>query len=153
MKWKLLFFLLLIPIDLLAIKLMVCYIDPPSLNPVLKTVEVEGDNLILKLFDILASPPQDLMSFVPKGVLRAYFIVDDILILDLDKGKLKNMDFLSERYFIHTVLYTIFNNLKTVNVVYFTINGERRRVLANYVDIRYGFPRRIWKEWPVKKVK
>lgn len=56
MKWKLLFFLLLIPIDLLAIKLMVCYIDPASLNPVLKTVEVEGDNLILKLFDILASP-------------------------------------------------------------------------------------------------
>jgi len=152
MRWKLLL-LLLIPIDLLAMKLMVCYIDPVSLNPVLKTVEMEGDNLILKLFDILASPPQDLMSFVPQGVLRAYFIVDNIMILDLDEEKLKNMDFLSERYFIHTVLYTIFNNLKTVNVVYFTINEERRRVLANYVDIRYGFPRRIWEEWPVKRMK
>jgi len=152
MRWKLLL-LLLIPIDLLAMKLMVCYIDPVSLNPVLKTVEMEGDNLILKLFDILASPPQDLMSFVPQGVLRAYFIVDNIMILDLDEEKLENMDFLSERYFIHTVLYTIFNNLKTVNVVYFTINEERRRVLANYVDIRYGFPRRIWEEWPVKRMK
>ena len=152
MRWKLLL-LLLIPIDLLAMKLMVCYIDPVSLNPVLKTVEVEGDNFILKLFDILASPPQDLMSFVPQGVLRAYFIVDNIMILDLDEEKLENMDFLSERYFIHTVLYTIFNNLKTVNVVYFTINEERRRVLANYVDIRYGFPRRIWEEWPVKRMK
>ena len=152
MRWKLLL-LLLIPIDLLAMKLMICYIDPVSLNPVLKTVEVEGDNFILKLFDILASPPQDLMSFVPQGVLRAYFIVDNIMILDLDEEKLKNMDFLSERYFIHTVLYTIFNNLKTVNVVYFTINEERRRVLANYVDIRYGFPRRIWEEWPVKRMK
>ena len=152
MRWKLLL-LLLIPIDLLAMKLMICYIDPVSLNPVLKTVEVEGDNFILKLFDILASPPQDLMSFVPQGVLRAYFIVDNIMILDLDEEKLENMDFLSERYFIHTVLYTIFNNLKTVNVVYFTINEERRRVLANYVDIRYGFPRRIWEEWPVKRMK
>ncbi|HIP92078.1 MAG TPA: sporulation protein [Thermotoga sp.] len=152
MRWKLLL-ILLIHTNLFAIKLIVCYIDPVSLNPVLKTVEVENDNFVLKIFDILASPPKDLMSFVPEGVLRAYFIVDDVMILDLNGDKLKSMDFLSERYFVHTILYTIFNNLKTVNTVYFTIDGSRKRILANYVDIRYGFPRRIWEKWPVKKMK
>ena len=152
MRWIFLAFLL-ISISLYSMKFMVCYIDPVSLNPVLKTMEIDGDNPILTLFDALASPPQDLISFVPKKVLRAYFIVDDIMIIDLNGEKLRNLDFLSERYFVHTVLYTIFENLKAVNTVYFTVDGRKRRVLVNYVDIRFGFPRRIWEEWPVKKMK
>ncbi len=154
MRYLLLIIILIsIPINLLSMKFIVCYLDPINLNPVLKTVELNGDNLILKLFDALASPPSDLISFVPQKVLRAYFIVDDAMILDLDGKKLKNMDFLSERYFVHTVLYTVFNNMKAVNVVYFTIDGRRKRVLVKYVDIRFGFPRRIWEEWPIKKMK
>ncbi|AIY85733.1 MULTISPECIES: GerMN domain-containing protein [unclassified Thermotoga] len=145
---KSIFVVLLTASVLFSVELKICYLNE-NLLPIVKVAEGR-DNPVLEIFEALSSPPEGLKTFVPKGVLRAYFFVGDFLILDLYGEKLKGMDFDSERYFIHQVLYTIFLNVKGVNNVYIIIDGKKRDVLAKHVDIRFSFPREVWEKWPIR---
>ncbi len=133
---------------LFSVELKICYLNE-NLLPIVKVTEGR-DNPVLEIFEALSSPPEGLKTFIPEGVLRAYFFVGDYLILDFYGEKLKGMDFDSERYFLHQVLYTIFLNVKGVNNVYIIIDGKKRDVLAKHVDIRFSFPREVWEKWPIR---
>ncbi|KAF2959772.1 GerMN domain-containing protein [Thermotoga sp. 38H-to] len=145
---KSIFVVLLTASVLFSVELKICYLNE-NLLPIVKVAEGR-DNPVLEIFEALSSPPEGLKTFVPKGVLRAYFFVGDFLILDLYGEKLKGMDFDSERYFIHQVLYTIFLNVKGVNNVYLIVDGKKRDVLVKHVDIRFSFPREVWEKWPIR---
>lgn len=145
---KSIFVVLLTASVLFSVELKICYPNE-NLLPIVKVAEGR-DNPVLEIFEALSSPPEGLKTFVPKGVLRAYFFVGDFLILDLYGEKLKGMDFDSERYFIHQVLYTIFLNVKGVNNVYIIVDGRKRDVLVKHVDIRFSFPREVWEKWPIR---
>ncbi len=133
---------------LFAVEVKVCYLNE-KLSPVIKTFEVEGD-VVTAIFRKLASPPQGLRTYVPSGVLRAYFFVGNTMIIDLEGNKLKGFSFEGERYFLHQVLYTIFVNFRNVASVYFIVDDERKNVLVRYVDIRFSFPREVWEKWPIR---
>ncbi|MCD6552221.1 GerMN domain-containing protein [Thermotoga sp.] len=137
----------LIAVVAFSTELKICYLNE-ELLPVVKVIEAK-ENPVLEIFEALSSPPSGLKSFVPQDVLRAYFFVGDYLILDLYGKKLKGMDFEAERYFLHQVLYTIFLNVKGVNNVYILVDGQKRNVLVEHVDIRFSFPREVWEKWPI----
>ncbi|PLV59449.1 GerMN domain-containing protein [Thermotoga sp. KOL6] len=146
MRW-ITFLLTMVVVITIAVELKICYLND-SLLPIVKVVEGK-ENLVLEMFEALSSPPYGLRTFVPKDVLRAYFFVDNYLILDLYGEKLKGLDFTAERYFLHQLLYTIFLNVKGINNVYILVDGKKRNVLVKHVDIRFSFPREVWSKWPV----
>lgn len=142
--------LLGLSVSLLARQLVLFY-----LNDELKPVRIEGNvdensDLVKFIFDRLASPPKGLKSFVPNDVLRAYFFVEQRLIIDLKSSSVSIFDFTQERYFVHQVLRTIFENFPGIEAVYFLLDGSRRDVLSGMVDIRFGFARHFWSRWPVE---
>ncbi|ABV33081.1 MULTISPECIES: GerMN domain-containing protein [Pseudothermotoga] len=121
-----------------------------NLSPVSYTIDYEGDNAVAFLMEKLAQPVKDTISFVPKELLRAYFFVERSLVIDLKSSAIKNLNFDQERYLLHQILRTIFENFKGLDSVYILIDGKRQDKLVNYVDIRYGFSRKIWSSWPVE---
>ncbi len=121
-----------------------------NLLPVSVNMSYDKDDVLNFLFDKLSEPVSGTMSFVPKNLLRAYFFVEKSLIIDLRSTVLLGIDFQQERYLVHQLLRTIFENFKAVDSVYFTVDGKRTDKLVGYVDIRYGFPRQIWSSWPIE---
>ncbi|MCD6102924.1 MAG: GerMN domain-containing protein [Thermotogaceae bacterium] len=142
------FIVLCIAIFSFGRQLTVFYLND-ELYPVSVTYECENEDVVVFLFEKMSNPPEGLTTFVPVDILRAYFIVEKSLVIDLRKSQLAVLDFQMERYFIHQALITLFTNFSGIDSVYFLVDGRKRDVLANYVDIRYGFPRQIWTEWPV----
>jgi len=141
-------FVLITVASLFSVEVKVCYLNE-KLSPVLKAFEVEEDPVIA-IFQKLALPPQGLKTYVPTDVLRAYFFVENIMIIDLDSSKLRELSFEGERYFLHQVLYTIFVNFRNVASVYVLVDDEKKDVLVRYVDIRFSFPREVWEKWPIR---
>lgn len=72
------------------------------------------------------------------------------MIIDLKNSSVSIFDFTQERYFVHQVLRTIFENFPGIEAVYFLLDGSRRDVLSRMVDIRFGFARHFWTRWPVE---
>ncbi|AEH50977.1 GerMN domain-containing protein [Pseudothermotoga thermarum] len=139
-----------VPMLLLAANAKVVYFDD-HLNPSVVNVSFQKDeDIVLAIFNKLASPSSNFKTFVPADVLNAYFFVETALVLDLKSSSLKAFDFLQERYFLHQVLFSIFNTFGMLDRVYILIDGKRSEVLAKYVDIRYSFPREIWVTFPVQ---
>lgn len=60
------------------------------------------------------------------------------------------LDFTQERFFVHQLLRTIFENFSGIDAVYFLVDGSRRDVLTKMVDVRFGFARHFWSRWPVE---
>lgn len=150
MRKAIVFALIFLSFSALAAQLVLFYLDD-QLNPIIIREEIPKDIDILKtIFDKLSSPPNGLKSFVPKGVLRAYFFVERSLVIDLKKSLIATFDFTQERFFVHQILRTIFENFPGVDAVYFLLDGSRRDVLVNMVDIRFGFARYFWVRWPVE---
>lgn len=130
-------------------QLTVFYLND-ELYPVSVTYECENEDVVVFLFEKMSNPPGELTTFVPADVLKAYFIVEKSLVIDLCKSQLVVLDFQMERYFVHQILVTLFTNFSGIDSVYFLVDGQKRDTLVNYVDIRYGFPRQTWTEWPVR---
>ncbi|WP_448517232.1 GerMN domain-containing protein [Pseudothermotoga sp.] len=150
MKRLLFVALVVLSMQLMARQLILFYLDD-TLEPVSVRQSVDEDaDLVKTIFDRLASPPEGLKSFVPKDVLRAYFFVESCLVVDLRRGPVSVFDFTQERFFVHQVLRTIFENFSGIDAVYFLLDGSRRDVLAKMVDVRFGFARHFWSRWPVE---
>lgn len=149
MRKRLLIFLILLPILILSRTYTLFYLNG-DLLPVSVTVNYDKDDVLNFLFDKLSEPASGTTSFVPKNLLRAYFFVEKSLIIDLRSNTLIGIDFQQERYLIHQLLRTIFENFKAIDSVYIAIDGKRTDKLVNYVDVRYGFSRQIWSNWPVE---
>jgi hypothetical protein len=149
MKRLLLVVLIVLSMQLMARQLVLFYLDD-ALEPVSVRQNVDDADLVKTIFDRLASPPEGLKSFVPKDVLRAYFFVESYLVIDLKRSPISMFDFTQERFFVHQVLRTIFENFSGIDAVYFLLDGSRRDVLAKMVDVRFGFARHFWSRWPVE---
>lgn len=149
MRKQFLIFLVLLPIVILCRNYTLFYLNE-NLLPMSVNVSYDKDDVLNFLFDKLAEPVSGMTSFVPKNILRAYFFVEKSLVIDLRSTALLGIDFQQERYLVHQILRTIFENFKAIDSVYITIDGKRADKLVNYVDIRYGFPRQIWSTWPVE---
>jgi hypothetical protein len=149
MKRLLLVVLIVLSMRLMARQLVLFYLDD-TLEPVSVRQNVDDADLVKTIFDRLASPPEGLKSFVPKDVLRAYFFVESYLVIDLKRSPISMFDFTQERFFVHQVLRTIFENFSGIDAVYFLLDGSRRDVLTKMVDVRFGFARHFWSRWPVE---
>jgi hypothetical protein len=149
MKRLLLVVLIVLSMQLMARQLVLFYLDD-TLEPVSVRQNVDDADLVKTIFDRLASPPEGLKSFVPKDVLRAYFFVGSYLVIDLKRSPISMFDFTQERFFVHQVLRTIFENFSGIDAVYFLLDGSRRDVLTKMVDVRFGFARHFWSRWPVE---
>jgi len=150
MKKFVLVLLIVLSAQLVARQLTLFYLDD-KLNPVSVRQNVGDDSDLVKtIFDRLASPPNGLKSFVPSDVLRAYFFVESYLVIDLKRGPISMLDFTQERFFVHQILRTIFENFSGIDAVYFLVDGSRRDVLTKMVDVRFGFARHFWSRWPVE---
>jgi hypothetical protein len=149
MKRLLLVVLIVLSMQLMARQLVLFYLDD-TLEPVSVRQNVDHADLVKTIFDRLASPPEGLKSFVPKDVLRAYFFVESYLVIDLKRSPISMFDFTQERFFVHQVLRTIFENFSGIDAVYFLLDGSRRDVLTKMVDVRFGFARHFWSRWPVE---
>jgi hypothetical protein len=149
MKRLLLVVLIVLSMQLMARQLVLFYLDD-ALEPVSVRQSVDDADLVKTIFDRLASPPEGLKSFVPKDVLRAYFFVESYLVIDLKRSPISMFDFTQERFFVHQVLRTIFENFSGIDAVYFLLDGSRRDVLTKMVDVRFGFARHFWSRWPVE---
>ncbi len=152
MKILTVFLVFILSVCLLARQIRVTYFGE-NFNPASVTVTIgKDDDVLRKLFEKLATPPSGLKTLVPQNILNAYFFVETALILDLKSSGVRTFDFDQERYFLHQVLFNIFDNFKTLTRVYIIIDGKRTEVMSKYVDIRYSFPREIWSNWPVEIV-
>ncbi|MGE0033146.1 MAG: GerMN domain-containing protein [Pseudothermotoga sp.] len=150
MKKLILVLLIVLSAHLTARQLVLFYLDE-ALQPVSIQEKVDQDSDLVKtIFDRLASPPDGLKSFVPDDVLRAYFFVESYLVIDLKRGPIAMFDFTQERFFVHQLLRTIFENFSGIDAVYFLVDGSRRDVLTKMVDVRFGFARHFWSRWPVE---
>lgn len=150
MRKAIVFALMFLSFSALAVQLVLFYLDD-QLNPITVREEVQkGSDILKAIFDKLSSPPNGLKSFVPKDVLRAYFFVERSLVIDLRRNSIATFDFIQERFFVHQLLRTIFENLPGLDAVYFLLDGSRKDVLVNMVDIRFGFARYFWVRWPVE---
>lgn len=150
MKKAIVFVLMFLSFSTLAVQLVLFYLDD-QLNPIIVREEIQkGSDILKAIFDKLSSPPNGLKSFVPKDVLRAYFFVERSLVIDLRRNSIAAFDFTQERFFVHQLLRTIFENFPGIDAVYFLLDGSRRDVLVNMVDTRFGFARYFWVRWPVE---
>lgn len=150
MRKAIIFALMFLSFSTLAVPLVLFYLDD-QLNPVIVREEIQkGSDILKAIFDKLSSPPNGLKSFVPKDALRAYFFVEKSLVIDLRKSSIATFDFTQERFFVHQLLRTIFENFPGIDAVYFLLDGSRKNVLVNMVDIRFGFARYFWVRWPVE---
>lgn len=146
---NLVFFAILLPAVIFCRTYTLFYLDQ-SLSPVAISVRYEEEDVLNFLFERLSQPEAGTLTLVPKNLLRAYFFVEKSLVIDLRSSAVAGLDFQEERYLIHQLLRTIFENFKAIDSVYFVVDGKRREKLVNYVDIRYGFARDIWSNWPVE---
>ncbi len=149
MRKQILIFMVLLPVVLFCRNYTIFYLDE-NLLPVSVSLNYEKEDVLNFIFEKLSDPAPGTMSFVPKNLLRAYFFVEKALVIDLRSSALLGIDFQQERYFVHQLLRTIFENFKAIDSVYITVDGKRKDRLVNYVDIRYGFPRQIWSSWPIE---
>jgi len=140
---------ILLPAVIFCRTYTVFYFDQ-SLSPIAVNVRYERDDVLNFLFEKLSQPEAGALTFVPKNLLRAYFFVEKSLVIDLRSSAVAGLNFQEERYLIHQLLRTIFENFKAIDSVYFVVDGKRRERLLNYVDIRYGFVRDIWSNWPIE---
>ncbi|MCS7174689.1 GerMN domain-containing protein [Pseudothermotoga sp.] len=144
------FMLMLLSLSSLATQLVLFYLDE-QFRPVVVREEIQrGSDVVKAIFDKLSSPPIGLKSFVPKDSLRAYFFVERYLVIDLKRTALATFDFTQERFFVHQLLRTIFENFPGIDAIYFLLDGSRGDVLVNMVDVRFGFARHFWARWPVE---
>ena len=103
---------------------------------------------VFEIFQRLSDPPLGFTSCVPNGVLRIYFKIGSLLVLDLDGSKLADLNFGEERFALHQILLSVFRSLKDVENVKILVDGRERSVLVRYVDIRFSFPKELWSSWP-----
>ncbi len=141
---------LLMSLCLFAIRLRITYFTDDFAPVQVETNVDKSEDVMGILFEKLANPPDGLKTVIPKDVLNAYFFVETALVLDLKSSALRLLDFDRERYFLHQVLFNIFDNYKALSRVYIIVDGKRRETLVNFVDTRYSFPKEIWSSWPVE---
>ncbi len=126
------------------------YIDKKLEIPVIKEYEVEeGEMIADAIFKRLSSPPSGVLSYVPKGLLRAAYLIENAVVLDLYSTPTMNLSFYEERLMIYQILFTIFRNFN-VDKVYIVVDGGEKDVLGKYTDVSFGFLRKDWESWPVK---
>ncbi len=141
--------LMLLDLVALAIDLKVAYVDILSGN--LKILNVESgkaEDTVKNVFLKLSDPPLGFTSCVPKNVLRVYFKIGNLLVIDLRGEEIEDLNFDEERCLLHQILLSLFMNLKDVEDVKILIDGGKRNRLVEFVDISLSFPRELWSTWP-----
>ena len=134
---------------ILGIEIKVVFVDAYKDLGIIRRFEVDEESVIFALFDHLYDPPPGLRSFVPIGVLRAAYVLEDAVVVDLDSEKLVGLDFYTERLLLYQILVSIFRTFD-VEKVYVIKDGKPAKVLSRYVDISLSFGRREWLEWPIQ---
>jgi spore germination protein GerM len=134
---------------ILAVEINVVYLDLNRDVGIGKRYEVEDENIIFSLFEYLYDPPAGLRSFVPPESLRAAFVLEDAIVVDLSSEKLVGLDFYAERMMLYQILLSIFKTFD-VDRVYIIKDGKPAETLVKYVDISLSFGKKEWSSWPIR---
>ncbi len=149
MRGSLTVLLLFLSSLILATEIQVVFVDYDRDIGVVKRFPLEeGEHPIFSIFQHLYDPPPGLRSFVPPGCLRAAYILEDAVVVDLRSERLNLSSFYAERMMLYQILLSIFRSLD-VEKVYIMKDGKPAKVLWRLVDISLSFGREEWTEWPV----
>ena len=141
--------LLLFPSFLiLAVEINVIFVDMYRDLGIVKKFEVDRENAIFAIFEHLYDPPPGLRSFVPPGVLRVAYLLEDSIVIDLNSEKLVGLDFHAERLMLYQILVSVFRSFD-VERVYIIKDGKPAETLVKYIDISLSFGRKEWLNWPI----
>ena len=141
--------LLLFPSFLiLAVEISVVFVDSYRDIGIVKRFEVDREDAIFSIFEHLYDPPPGLRSFVPPGVLRVAYLLEDSIVVDLNSEKLTGIDFHAERLMLYQILVSIFRSFD-VDRIYIIKDGKPAKTLVKYVDISLSFGRKEWLDWPI----
>ncbi len=142
--------LLLFPSFLtLAVEISVVFVDTYRDIGIVKRFEVDREDAIFSIFEHLYDPPPGLRSFVPPGVLRVAYLLEDSVVVDLNSEKLAGLDFHAERLMLYQILVSIFRSFD-VERVYIIKDGKPAKTLVKYMDISLSFGRKEWLDWPIR---
>lgn len=83
-------------------------------------------------------------SYVPKGILNAYYFVDTALIIDLNTQSVNDYNSNEEIFFILQILYSLFENIKGIDRIYVIVNGKQTNILIKSVNIYFSFPKQLY---------
>ncbi|QTA37610.1 GerMN domain-containing protein [Thermosipho ferrireducens] len=110
-------------------------------------VEDSSESLQVEdLFKKLSKPPVGYSTYIPTDLLNAYYFVETSLIIDINFSLIQSYSLEEEIYLFLQMMYTLFQNVRGIDRIYILEDGKQTNLLVRYIDIRWSFPRDLYKK-------
>ncbi|ANQ52981.1 hypothetical protein XJ44_00245 [Thermosipho affectus] len=109
-------------------------------------LDVGKINSVQEIFEKLSTYKlsDGIETFVPKGILNAYYFVDTALIIDLSSKSIQNYSIDREVMLVLQILYSLFENINGIDRIYILVDGEQTDIFIKSVNVYFSFPKELY---------